>query len=266
MMPQLMISSRKSDWQLPDGVPRGAWEYAQSRQIAEGYDESLADGPTPFDLQVLQERLTQPGTLVDLGCGTGRLLLPFARRGFRCLAVDLSPPMLEVVRQKAARQGLVIDRVLANLVQLDCLRDEMADYVLCMFSTLGMIRGRPNRRQVLRHMARILRPGGTLVLHVHNRWSNLWMPQGRGWLLRNLVASRFSSQVEPGDKFFAYQDVPRMFLHLYSRGELLADLRSAGLVVHEIIPLETRRRYALPQAWLLGRLRANGWIVVCGRA
>lgn len=266
MTPHRMISPHKSDWQLPDGVPRGTWEYAQSREIAEGYDQSLADGPLPFDLQVLQQRLARPGMLVDLGCGTGRLLLPFARRGFRCLAVDLSPPMLEIVRQKAAVEGLAVDRVLANLVQLDCLRGELADYVLCMFSTLGMIRGRQNRRQALRHMARILKPGGTLVLHVHNRWSNLWMPQGRGWLLRNLFASRFSSRVEPGDKFFAYQDVPQMFLHLYTRGELLSDLRSAGLAAHEIVPLETRRRHALPRAWLFGRLRANGWIAICRRS
>lgn len=260
-----MISSRKSDWQLPTGVPRGTWEYAQSRQIATGYDNSLAEGETPFDLQVLQKRLTRPGTLVDLGCGTGRLLLPFARRGFRCLAVDLSPPMLEVVQRKAASEGLVVERLLANLVQLDCLRNGLADYVLCMFSTLGMIRGRQNRRIALLHIARILKPGGTLVLHVHNRWSNLWMPQGRGWLFKNLVTSLWSSEVEAGDKFFAYQDVPQMFLHLYSRGELLADLRHAGMTVAEIIPLESQRRYALPHAWLLGRLRANGWIVICRR-
>ena len=261
-----MISPRKSDWQLPEGVPRGTWEYAQSGQIASGYDESLGEGDTPFDLQVLLERLTRPGTLVDLGCGTGRLLIPFARLGFRCLAVDLSPPMLEVVRQKAATEGLVVDRLLANLVQLDCLRGELADYVLCMFSTLGMIRGRENRRRVLQHIARILKPGGTLVLDVHNRWSNLWMPQGRGWLLKSLVTSPFKADVEAGDKFFAYQNVPQMFLHLYSRSELLADLRSAGLAVQEVIPLEARRRYALSHAWFLGRLRTNGWIVFCERS
>lgn len=259
-----MISSRKSDWQLPDGVPRGTWEYAHSQQIAATYDKSLeTDGERPFDLKVLERHFTRPGTLVDLGCGTGRLLLPFARRGFRCLAVDLSPQMLEIVGRKAQVEHLSVDRLLANLVQLDCLRDAVADYALCMFSTLGMIRGRANRRRMLTHAARILKPGGLFVLHVHNRWSNLWMPQGRGWVLRNCFASWTRAEVEAGDKFFDYQDVPKMFLHLYTRSELKADLRHAGLSIDELIPLESRRRHALPRAWLFGRLRANGWIVVC---
>jgi ubiquinone/menaquinone biosynthesis C-methylase UbiE len=207
--------------------------------------------------------MTRPGTLVDLGCGTGRLLLPFARRGFHCVAVDLSPRMLAVVDEKARAENLVVDRLLANIVQMNCLRDAMADYVLCMFSTLGMIRGRENRRQVLGHVRRILKPDGLFVMHVHNRWSNLWMPQGRGWLLRNLVASWLRPQVEAGDKFFDYQDVPKMFLHLYTRRELLSDLRHAGLRVIELIPLDARRQSDLPHRWLFGRLRANGWIAVC---
>jgi ubiquinone/menaquinone biosynthesis C-methylase UbiE len=261
-----VITARKSDWQLPEGVPRGTWEYAQSQQIARTYDESLkSEGERPFDLSVLERHLTQPGTLVDLGCGTGRLLLPFARRGFRCLAVDLSPQMLAIVGHKAEEEGLIVDRLLANLVELDCLRDGLADYALCMFSTLGMIRGRAHRQRVLKHAARILKPRGLLVLHVHNRWSNLWMPQARGWVLRNWIDSWLQAEVEAGDKFFDYQDVPRMFLHLYTRSELTADLHEAGLEVRELIPLETSRRHPLPRAWWFGRLRANGWIAVCGK-
>jgi SAM-dependent methyltransferase len=259
-----MHSARKSDWRLPAGVPRGTWEYAHSQQIADTYDASLqTEDERPFDLSVLEQHITQPGTLVDLGCGTGRLLLPFAQRGFRCLAVDLSPQMLQIVGCKAQTEGLSVDRVLANLVELDCLRDSIADYALCMFSTLGMIRGRDNRRRALAHAARILKPDGLLILHVHNRWSNLWIPQGRSWVLRNTIASKLRPEVEAGDKFFDYQDVPKMFLHLYTRRELTADLRSAGWHVDHWVPLDSQRRRPLTCPWLLGRLRSNGWIVVC---
>jgi SAM-dependent methyltransferase len=126
-----------------------------------------------------------------------------------------------------------------------------------------MIRERNNRLRALAHVRRILKPGGLFVLHVHNRWSNLWVPQGRGWVLRNLFASWLRPNVEAGDKFFDYQDVPKMFLHLYTRHEMLADLRHAGLQVIEIIALDSRRQHALCCPWLLGRLRANGWIAVC---
>ncbi len=244
------------DWQLPPGVPRGTWDYAHSRQVAATYDELLdQDGSCQVELAILERTFAHPGLLVDLGCGTGRLLLPFARRGFGCLAVDLSPQMLAIVAKKASQEGLMIDRLLANLVQLDCLADASADYAMCMFSTLGMIRGRQHRRQALRHARRVLKPGGTLVLHVHNRWSNLWLPQGRGWVLRNLAVSLGRPSVESGDIFFDYQDVPKMFLHLYTRRELLADLRQAGLRVRELIALDSRRQHALRYPWLLGPLR-----------
>jgi SAM-dependent methyltransferase len=254
------------DWQLPRGVPRGTLEYAQSDQVTGQYDAEFADSTLfRFDEHLLGQYLASPGVMVDLGCGTGRLLMPFARRGFHAIAVDLSIKMLRIVGQKARAEQLAVDRLLANIVELDCLRDQAADYVICMFSTLGMIRGRHHRRRMLAHVQRILKPGGVFVLHVHNRWSNLYMPQGRLWLWKNQVTSLTRRDVEPGDKFFPYHDVPQMYLHLFTLGELKSDLRGAGLTIERITPLNNQRREKLRFPWLLGRFRANGWIVACRR-
>lgn len=251
-------------WRMPAGTTRGLWEYVQAEHIADDYDEYFAyNSLFDFDLAVLERHFTRPGLLADLGCGTGRLLVPFARRGFRGLAVDLSRPMLEVVGDKAAAEDLPIDRLQANLTELDCLRDAVADYCISMFSTLGMIRGRANRLRALAHVRRILKPGGKFVIHVHNRWYNLFDPQGRWWVLRNLFASWLLRNQEPGDKFFDYRGIPNMFLHVFTRHELAADLRRSGFRVVEWIALDTQRRHALARPWLFGRLRANGWIVVC---
>ena len=40
------------------------------------------------------------GPLLELGCGTGRLLVPLARAGFEITGVDLSEGMLQVARGK----------------------------------------------------------------------------------------------------------------------------------------------------------------------
>jgi SAM-dependent methyltransferase len=245
-------------------VTRSLWEYVQAPHIADDYDayfqgNSLFD----FDEAVLRRHFTRPGLLVDLGCGTGRLLVPFARRGFRGLAVDLSPHMLAIVGRKAADERLPIDRLLANMTELDCLRDAVADYCICMFSTLGMVRGRDNRLRVLSHARRIVKPGGKFILHVHNRWYNLLNPQGRRWLLVNFLNWLAGRPTEPGDKFFDYRGIPQMFLHIFTRRELKRDLLAAGFSIREFISLDTARRHALRHPWFFGRLRANGWIVVC---
>jgi SAM-dependent methyltransferase len=126
-----------------------------------------------------------------------------------------------------------------------------------------MIRGRENRLRALAHVRRILKPGGTFILHVHNRWYNLFDPQGRVWVLKNTLRAVLRRDVEAGDKIYDYRGIPNMFLHVFTRSELLADLRAAGFRIKEVTALDTERRHALSRPWLLGRLRANGWIVAC---
>jgi len=257
-------SSERPYWRLPRGVSRGVWQYAQTEHIAGAYDEFFATNDLfRFDEQVLARHFAQPGLVVDLGCGTGRTLIPLARRGFRGLGVDLSRHMLEVVGQKAAEENLPVARLQANLVELGCLRDDSADYCTCLFSTLGMIRGRENRRRVLAHARRILKPGGLFVVHVHNLWFGLFDPISRAWLARQTVTALFRRDVELGDKFFDYRGIPRMFLHTFTQRELLRALGDAGFRLRELIPLDLARQHPLSHPWFFGNLRANGWIAVC---
>ncbi len=250
--------------QLPEGVPRGVWQYTIADHIADQYDEFFAENRLfEFDEQVLARYFSRPGMVVDLGCGTGRVLVTLARRGFRGLGVDLSPAMLRIVAEKARAENLSIWGLRANLVELDCLADHSFDYAVCLFSTLGMIRGRRHRRRVLAHVRRMLKPEGLFVLHVHNFWFNLFDPAGRRWLAGHLLSLPFRRGVERGDKFFHYRGIPQMFLHTFTLGELRRELAAAGFRIKELIPLAASRQRPLSCPWLFGPFRANGWIVVC---
>jgi SAM-dependent methyltransferase len=258
------VPSARKSWQLPAGVTRSMWDYAQAEHIAEDYDEYFAYNRLfDFDEAILRSYFARPGLIVDLGCGTGRALVPLVRDGHRGLAVDLSLEMLTVVGDKATEEGLPIDRVLANLVELQCLADQIADYAICLFSTLGMIRRGDNRRRVLRHVRRILKPGGLFVLHIHNFWYNLFDPEGPWWVLKSIAQAPFRREFEMGDKQFDYRGIPQMYLHVFRRCEVLRLLRDTGFRVRELIPLDYRRSGRLRFAWWMGNVRANGWIVVC---
>ncbi|MEZ6109763.1 MAG: methyltransferase domain-containing protein [Pirellulaceae bacterium] len=263
-----MNRSHRAAWQLPIGVSRGLWEYATADHIADGYDDYFAFNRLfELDGQVLARhfhlRDDGPTWVADLGCGTGRALVPLVERGFHGLAVDLSQRMLEIVEEKAHQGDLPIVCVRANLVELDCLPDASLDYAMSLFSTLGMIRGWRNRVQAMRETRRILKPGGVFVLHLHNYWYNLYDPGGPWWVISNWLQSWFSREVEAGDRYFEYRGVPNMFLHVFTRGEIKRLLRASGFRLRELIPLDTRRDRLLPRPWLLQSLRANGWIIVC---
>lgn len=238
------------DWQLPPGTDRGLWDYVQSSRVAREYDAALAGTPLlDLDLRFADRHFTSPGRLIDLGCGTGRLVLHFAPRGFACTAVDLSAAMLDVVREKAEAAGVEVERVRANLVELDALPGAAFDYAACLFSTLGMIRGAGHRATFLGHVRRILKPPGVFVLHAHNARYKF----GRGLGRRG---------PEPGDHTMPqHRGGADLTLHHFTRAELVRDLTTAGFRVTEVMPVSARPDGRLAGSWFLPGVRAYGYLV-----
>ncbi len=249
------------DWQLPPGVDRDLWQYVHDPARARDYDAGLA-GSALFaaDQRFAERHFPRPGRLIDLGCGTGRLLLAFAARGYPVVGVDLSEEMLRVCAEKAARAGVAVDLVRANLPQLDALADASFDYAACLFSTLGMIVGAGPRRRVVEHAHRLLRPGGRLVLHVHNRWFNLRDPAGRRWLLRDLLGFGMGDRPAP-----PHQGSAGYTLHHFTRREAMRLLEGVGFRVVEVVPVSLRPDGRLPAPAWFGGLRAYGYLLAAER-
>lgn len=269
---QRIARDRPADWKLPPGVAPGTWDYAHSDWIASDYDQFLANTPlAKNDLQWLVRILppaTSPGQLVaDLGCGTARSAPPLQTLGYRLLGIDLSQDMLaqalRVGRDWSPETSPLLLR--ANLVSLDCLAAGSVDHAICLFSTLGMVRGRKNRRRVLTHVSRILRPGGKFLLHVHNRWAPLRDPGGWRHLWSSWRRSRRDKQADFGDRVYAYRGLPNMFLHSYGRLELTRDLKAAGLQVDQLKPLAVTGEGLLKNGWFAGGLRAGGFLAIASK-
>lgn len=255
------------DWQLPPGVGRGTWDYLQSSSIATDYDAFHKGHPLlELDQRLIEQHLpplTEGGQIIDLGCGTGRNLLRLASLGWNVLGVDLSPQMLAEVDRKIA-DAPWRDRVktqLANMVELDAIPPASADAVLCMYSSFGMVRGKANRLQVLRHARRILKPTGRLVLHVHNRGS--WLRDPNGWrlTLQGWLYSWYSSW-ELGDRIYPYRGLPNMYLHVFSQRELREILRRSGFGIESLYCLNRESSGLLAHPWLFPHPRAGGFLVV----
>ncbi len=253
------------DWQLPAGVNRGLWDYLHSEDLARGYDRSLA-GSSLFsiDQAFVERHCPPPGRLIDLGCGTGRLLITLAKRGYETTGVDLSPEMLRVAAEKATLEKLQVSLIQANLTDLDGIPNATFDYAACLFSTLGMVLGADYRRRVLAHTLRILKPGGTFILHVHNRWFSFWNPDGRRWLGRDILGR---SVGERGDRLMpTHQGIAGLTLHLFTRSEIRNALKGAGFQLLEVKPISLSLDGRLSAPWWFGWLRAYGYLIVATKA
>ncbi len=107
-----------------------------------------------------------------------------------------------------------------------------------------MVRGHENRMKVLRNAAAVLRPGGRLVLHVHNRYfRGLGL---KGWRSGDVTMPQ------------AYGGAP-LTLHHFSRGEAVRMLGEAGFRVLEVRPVGIDGE--LKRSWLLPQLRAYGYLI-----
>lgn len=254
------------DWKLPSGVSRGLWDYLHTPTIAQRYHDDLAGSTLlKLDLAFAEKWFDQPGRLIDLGCGTGRLLVPFARRGYWALGVDLAEEMLRVCGRMAAASGVTVERIQANLVELDCVSNHSFDYAACLFSTLGMVVGKRERFRVVEHAFRVLKPGGRFVLHVHNRWFNAWNPVGRRWLLRNSLAAIIGREAAGDHTMPVHQGIAGLVLHLFTRREAIRLLRSVGFQIREVLPISLREDGRVINSWWFGRLRAYGYLIAAQR-
>jgi SAM-dependent methyltransferase len=100
--------------------------------------------------------------VLDAGCGMGRYLRIAAECGARVVGLDLSQAV------RAARE-LTADLVGVALVRGDLLRPPLADGTFDHIYSLGVLDHTPDPRAAFLALARLLRPGGRIVVWVYPR-------------------------------------------------------------------------------------------------
>lgn len=133
---------------LAQGLVRGPdYDERWTRMAQEGHD---VHGEAGFVSAL------GPMSVLDAGCGTGRVALELARRGIEVVGVDIDPSMLAVARQKAPR----LTWVPADLTTVDLGRS--FDVVVAAGNVMIFLAPGTEGR-VVANLARHLRPGGALV-------------------------------------------------------------------------------------------------------
>jgi len=122
--------------------------------------------------------------VLDAGCGTGRLLLPYLRDGIDIDGVDVSADMIEACREAARREGLEPELTVQALHELSLDR-RYRTIILCGVFGIGATRAQDER--TLRLLHDLLEPGGAIVILHYLPWDDaqfwrLWLPEERSRL------------------------------------------------------------------------------------
>jgi ubiquinone/menaquinone biosynthesis C-methylase UbiE len=143
-------------------------------------------------------------TVLEVGCGAGDFAFALEIQEGLVTAVDFSGTAIDVARRKAARRGSKV-----AFQQADACHLPFAEDCYDVVFSCECLEHLPDPVAAVEEMARVLKPGGTLVLTTEN-YSNAMVLM---WLKCVISGQPFNSgeSIQPIEKFFVFPMIYRMF-------------------------------------------------------
>lgn len=150
-----------------------AMNFGRSAGISRSFYESLGAGGLEartrhdWDSSFIQDVAAwlgrPPASVLDAGCGYGRVAVPLAAAGFEVIGIDLNPGLLRAAQTWADEAGVRACWVAASMTEIP-LDDDVADVAVCLWSTFNELLDRSEQIAAVREMCRVVRPGGRLLI------------------------------------------------------------------------------------------------------
>lgn len=242
--------------------PPLVWHYGL---MADRWAEFITATP---ELEFIGAAISKYGEpVLDLACGTGRLLVPLLSAGVDVDGADISPDMIERCRQAAARVGRSTNLYCQQMDQIDLPRRYRTIY-LC--SSFGLAGSRQRDLETLRRCRASLVDGGALILNIDAEYAspeswNRWLPENASGLPEPWPTSG-SRQIDAGGAehrafFRAIEDNPLELT--YTREVRLERWEQGSLVASEEYSLRGNA-YLKPEVELMLRVAGFGDVDVRG--
>jgi len=152
--------------------------------LARTYDALYAILRDPFGDAEFYRGLAEAaaGPVLELGCGTGRVLLPIAALGIPCVGVDSSPAMLAELRAKRPPANL---ELIEGRMESVALGNRRFALVICPFRAFQHLLDVPSQLATLANIRAQLAPGGAFAF-------DLFDPK-LGWLAAPSATERLQA-------------------------------------------------------------------------
>ena len=135
----------------------------QYDRLADMYDDIMQDYSwcEGFLRSVIAERLQDPGYLLEVGCGTGRILELIAPLFKRSVGVDLTPEMLDHARERLPASEFYEQ----DMVYLDV--PGKFDLIICLYDTMNHLMDFADWRRTIKKMGEHLSPDGLCLIDMN---------------------------------------------------------------------------------------------------
>jgi SAM-dependent methyltransferase len=173
------------------------------------------------------------GSVLELGCGAGRIAGYLCELAERCYGIDISAAMIEESRRRYPK-GEFIEGDLGDLSQF---ADGSLDAVWAGCNVLDIFTDR-ERRDTLQEIRRVLSSGGLLLMSSHNR---AYLPNVTGPLeLRTSDPLRFAIDLARAPRNFLRDLKLRRLEHKEADYEIVSDGAHGYTLVHYFITAQAQ--------------------------
>ncbi len=163
--------------------------------------------------------------VLDLACGSGRHSLELVRQGFEVVGADISPELLVIARSDAAKEGLDVSFVEADLRLLDF--DAEFDIVLSLNDgAIGYLETDEENLRTFEVISRSLKPAGRHLMQLPNvLYAQERLPQ-KSWISGSSMIELVEHRWNKRERYMEGAMIPVRF----------------GEVLDELKPIEFRQR------------------------
>ena len=202
--------------------------------------------------------------IIDAGCGSGTKSMHLARRGYRVIGIDISESILQEARKTATQAGVAsrVELRRADLTAID-MPSHSASRIICW----GVLMHVPAIEKAVAELARILAPGGTLIVSEGNQRSlqavglrtlKKVLGKERAELIRTPAGIEYWEETSSGRFMTRQANIPWL-IREFERHGLQLEQRTAGQFteIFMLLPWKAARQavHGFNNAWF----RALPW-------
>lgn len=188
----------------------------------------------------IRQDLIEGDKVLDVACGTGTYTLPLQKEGILAFGVDLEESMIEVAEEKAKKEGIRSDFVVASMLNLDLVSDGDLRRIFIIGNSLVHLKSLDEIRTFLMLSYELLMNGGDLIIQIINydkildngikSLPTIEVPEKGVTFSRNYFYDLTSHSIEFASKLTVNGEVQESSVYLFPlrKDELIKELENAG--------------------------------------
>lgn len=174
------------------------------------------------EFKIFRDYVKEGDSVLDVGCGNGRLLELLERKHINYLGIDISEKLIDLARKKYPQNDFLV----ADNLNLP-FPDDKFDKVFSV-AVLHTIPSEELRKKALSELKRVLKPNGLLILTV---W-DMWRKDTFGILLRYYFFKLIGkSKLDFGDAFVPWAQKTERYYHFFTKRELQSLVEKSGFEI-----------------------------------